>query len=330
MSSIRKRGKTWFLDLRMGDQRLRESLGTSDKRVAAIKAKLRERELRGPAVFQRSTLEEFRDEYLHWAKPLKSPETIGVEKNALIRFQGIIKAKHLDEVTPRMVDEFISKLASEVKPITINFYVRTLKAIFGVALRWKYIAENPFAETKPLAYELPPVRILSRKELAAIFEVATREFPAYLQLLQFYLCTGLRRSEALRLQWDDVNEEANYLLVKGTKSKSIRYIPLLPQTLQILKSRSKSRAPFAGFTADDVTRTYSKIALAAKVKNTSLHDLRRSFASYLTDMGIPMAFVQKWMGHSFSSDVTQDYYIGLSDDMWQRMRRLDLDLFHQN
>lgn len=330
MSTLRKRGKTWFLDVRIGEKRIRESLETSDKRVAAIKAKIRERELQGPAVFQRSTLEDYREEYLAWAKPLKSPETIGIEKNALTRFQGIVKTKYLDEVTARMVDEFISKLAGEVKPITVNFYVRTLKAIFSVALRWKYIAENPFAETKFLGFELPPVRILSRKELTAIFDVAKRDFPGYLPLLQFYLCTGLRRSEALRLQWDDVNEEANYLLVKGTKSKSIRYVPLLPQTLQILNSRSKSRAPFAGFTADDVTRTYSKIATAAKVKNTSLHDLRRSFASYLTDMGIPMAFVQKWMGHTFSSDVTQDYYIGLSDDMWQRMRRLDLDLFHQN
>jgi integrase len=329
MSSIRKRGKIWFLDIRIGEKRIRESLDTSDKHVAAIKAKIRERELQGPAVFQRSTLEEFQREYLLWVEPLKSPETVGVERNALQRLQKAVRIKYLDEISVRIADQFASDIAREVKPVTVNFYIRTLRAIFATALKWKYIASNPFREVKLPGYELPPPRILAKRELSKIFEITERDYREYLPLFQFYLCTGLRRSEALHLEWDDINEEGNYLIVKGTKGKRVRYVPLLPQTVQILRHRRQQPRPFSEFNADRVTNTFSAIAKTAGVKNTSLHDLRRSFASYLTDLGIPMAFVQKWLGHT-TFDVTKDYYIGLSDDMWQRMKRFDLELFKQN
>lgn len=329
MSSIRKRGKTWFLDLRIGEKRIRESLGTTDKRVAAIKAKLRERELRGPAVFQRSTLEEFRDEYLHWAKPLKSPETIGVERNAFDRLRKGMKVKYLDEVTVRIADEFASNLAREVKPVTVNFYIRTLRAIFGIALKWKYIASNPFREVKLPSFELPPPRILSKRELKKIFETTLRECPEYLPLFQFYVFTGLRRSEALRLEWADINDGANYMVITKTKGKRFRHVPLLPETINILGQRRNKPQPFSEFRADDVTNTFRAMAQKAGVKNASLHDLRRSFSSYLADLGVPAAFIQKWLGHSDFA-VTQDHYLGLSDDMWQKMKRFDLELFQQN
>lgn len=329
MSSIRKRGKTWFLDVRIGEQRIRQSLGTSDKRVAAIKAKIRERELRGPAVYQRSTLEDFQKEYLLWAEPLKSPETVSVERNTLDRFRKAVSVKHLDEVTVKIADEFTSNIAREVKPVTVNFYVRTLRAIFAVALKWKYISSNPFREVKLPAFELPVPRILSKKELSNIFEVARKDYPRYFHLIQFYLFTGLRRSEALRLEWNDVNDQRNFLIVKRTKGKRVRHVPLLPQTIQILQFRRGRSHPFSEFKADDVTKTYREIAKAAGVKDTSLHDLRRSFSSYLTELGVPPAFVQQWLGHA-DFKTTDEYYLNLSDDMWQKMKHFDLRLLQQN
>ena len=64
MSAIRKRGKSWFLDLRVGDQRFRESLKTGDRHVASIKAKIRERELMGADYSKPITIEDFAEEYL--------------------------------------------------------------------------------------------------------------------------------------------------------------------------------------------------------------------------------------------------------------------------
>jgi integrase len=329
VSSIRKRNKIYFLDTRISGQRIRKTLETSDKRVAAIKAKIRERELRGPAVYQRSTLEDFQKEYLLWAEPLKSPETIGVERNALDRLRKAISVKYLDEITVKIADQFTSNIAREVKPVTVNFYVRTLRAIFAAALKWKYIPSNPFREVKLPSFELPIPRILSRKELSKIFEIAQKDHPKYFHLLQFYLFTGLRRSEALRLEWSDINQERNFLVVKRTKAKRVRHVPLLPQTIQILQFRQKHSQPFSEFKADDVTNTYREIAKAAGVKDTSLHDLRRSFSSYLTDLGVPPAFVQQWLGHA-DFKTTDDYYLNLSDDMWQKMKRFDLKLLQQN
>ena len=52
-------------------------------------------------------------------------------------------------------------------------------------------------------------------------------------IIQFAVETGMRRSEILKLQWDDVNLETGIASLYDTKMGMIDYIPLT-KTLQLL------------------------------------------------------------------------------------------------
>lgn len=97
---------------------------------------------------------------------------------------------------------------------------------------------------------------------------------------------------------------------------------MLHRVVQILSARKNLTRPFM-FREDKVTKNYKKCAVAAGIADTKLHDLRRSFSSYLSEAGIPPAIVQLWMGHE-TYDITQRHYLGTTDEMWRKMGQMDL------
>jgi integrase len=68
---------------------------------------------------------------------------------------------------------------------------------------------------------------------------------------------------------------------------------------------------FAGST---VSHIFNKVRKAAGIKKGKLHDMRKTFASMLSDFGISESFVQLWLGHS-SPDITRKHYISFTDEM---------------
>ena len=92
--------------------------------------------------------QEFFHEFLDYAKTVYSEETLQVYQRA---FQGFVRHLgnlRLEAVSPRHVDSFKSKRLGEVKAVTVNIELRTLRAAFYTALRWKLLAENPFKQVR--------------------------------------------------------------------------------------------------------------------------------------------------------------------------------------
>jgi integrase len=335
MSSIRKRGKIWFLDVRIGEKRIRESLGTSDKRVAAIKAKIRERELLGGAYSKPITLQDFAEEYLVWAQTRKAKGTIQADRSCLERLRKTLDITRLDQLTVKKADWFIAEIAKAkapargskkkpdipMSPAGVNYYIRTLRSIFSTAVKWKYLIENPFKEVKLLKVELGLPRVLNQREIASLIMTTKHHYPHLVDLFHIYLLTGLRRSEALRLQWTDVDFEKNILIVRRTKAKRVRIVPILPKAREILLARRELPRPFS-FKPDYVTDKFTKIATQAGIA-AKLHDLRRTFGSNLLSSGVPREVVQKLLGHADFA-TTDTYYFGLNEDVIRSLSKIDL------
>jgi integrase len=335
MSTIRKRGKAWFLDVRIGEKRIRESLDTTDKRVASIKAKIRERELQGQDYAKPITLQDYTEEYLVWAETRKAKATIQAERWCLERVLRVLEIKRLDQITPKQADRFISEIAKEkapargakkkplgpMAPASVNYYIRTLRSIFSTAVKWKYLSENPFKQVQLLRVELGLPRVLDQREIASLIMTAKHHYPHLVDLFHIYLLTGLRRSEALRLQWTDVEFEKNILVIRGTKAKRVRIIPMLPKAREILLARRELPQPFA-FKPDYVTDKFKKVSTQAGIK-AELHDLRRTFGSNLLTSGVPRDVVQKLLGHA-DFGTTDTFYFGLSEDVIRSLSKIDL------
>ena len=335
MSSIRKRGKSWFLDLRVGDQRFRESLKTGDKRVAGIRAKICERELLGGGYSKPITFEDFEAEYVVWAETRKMKGTIQAERSCLKRLRTTLNITRLDQLTVKGADSFISTIAQgksaargtkkdkaqPMSPSGANFYIRTLRSIFSTAVKWRYLTENPFKQVSLFKVELDLPRVLSQREIASLIMTTRHHYPELVDLFHFYLLTGLRRSEALRLQWADVDFDKNILIIRKTKAKRVRVVPILVKAREILLRRRELQRPFI-FKPDYVTDKFSKIARLAEI-NAELHDLRRTFGSNLLTAGIPREVVQKLLGHADFA-TTDTYYFNLNEDVLRSLSTIDL------
>jgi integrase/recombinase XerD len=142
--------------------------------------------------------------------------------------------------------------------------------------------------------------------------------PQFLDLWNFYLFTGFRRNEALKLQWDDVDFDRGIVLARHTKGKKYRVVPMLGPVRSILDRRKNESRPF-DFRERIVSEKFIEMARIANVKDVSLHDLRGAFASYCIEIGIPNEWVQQWLGHS-SWQTSRDYYVGISEEMRAKLR----------
>jgi len=137
--------------------------------------------------------------------------------------------------------------------------------------------------------------------------------------------TGCRKGELLSLQWYQVrfSPRAELYLTSGkTKTKRDRRIPISSVLLEVLLRRRQDPAgetlpPEAYVFGDEIGRRRTSIKTAwtatlrrAKITGLHFHDLRREAGSRWMDAGIPLATIQRWLGHANISQTST--YLGAS------------------
>ena len=149
----------------------------------------------------------------------------------------------------------------------------------------------------------------------------------------FALCrlAGLRRGEALGLEWADVDFarnriEVNARISRTTTKKARRTCPIEPERLPaglagILKAikRSGSKSPCAGVQVDDIDRDAKRIlAASVGVYAKPFHTLRKCFEGELARK-YPRHYLKAWIGHS--EEVADEHYLRVEDEDFQKPGR---------
>lgn len=219
---------------------------------------------------------------------------------------------------------------SEKAPATINTYLSALK---GVALEsWilKLIDTDSYQHIKQIksvkGSRLTKGRALDKEEISLLFLACDRDKTATgvrdAAILSVLLGCGLRRAEAVTLDFSDYNVREGYLKVVGKGNKE-RKAFLPPVTRNRLNEWIESyRGDVTGplFTRirrykDLVYKELSSQAiyyileerrLQAGLEKFAPHDLRRTFASLMLTNGEDLITVKDAMGHS-SLATTQKY-----------------------
>lgn len=184
-------------------------------------------------------------------KGVKNIESVKVAiNNHILPVIGNMRMCEIREEDLQRVLNASAELSKETNIKTL----RTLKKIFRSALKDGTIAVDPSADLKPLGKPAKAKTALTEAQqerlLSAVGNCTIYPFVALV------LYTGLRREEALGLEWDCVDLEADtpYLSVRRAwrweenkakisdqlKSKAARRdIPLPPQLVSILKAEKK-------------------------------------------------------------------------------------------
>ena len=145
--------------------------------------------------------------------------------------------------------------------------------------------------------------------------------PQGADVIELLLATGMRREEALSLEWSSVNLEDRRLDLKDTKTgRSFR--PLNASAVEII-TRQKARRilgnPYVfpapsrvGAHLGDVSKLWNAVRHHAKLDHVRLHDLRHTAASLAIQGGAHLAEVGRMLGHA--SPRTTARYEHMSDD----------------
>jgi integrase/recombinase XerD len=159
------------------------------------------------------------------------------------------------------------------------------------------------------------IQRLSRDEEQRLIQVAYRDKGERGLLIKTLFQTGARVSEFVNIKVEDFFfGEAMILITKGKGGKS-RYVPILPELAQELRTHLGTRTMGYLFETNRhlpysprrVQQIVKATAAKAKIKKRVYpHLLRHSVATTLLERGMPIEQIQKFLGHA-KLETTQVY-----------------------
>lgn len=241
-----------------------------------------------------------------------SPQTIKTYLSATKKFFQYFSAKHPNDIRTVDIEQYQHVLATQRK--VSNSYLNQMvnairyyyKNVLGDAQRVTFI-ERPRKETKlPL--------ILSKEEVARVLKAPTNL--KHRTMLVVAYSGGLRISEVVALQPNDVLFDRGLLRIRGAKGNKDRTTLLGRSTSELLKQYIANYKPqewlFEGQQPGPYsTRSLQKVFEAALAKAgvrkaATMHTLRHSFATHLLEQGTDLRYIQALLGHA-SSKTTEIY-----------------------
>jgi integrase len=270
-------------------------------------------------------------EYL--ASGAKKPGTVEKEKTIVARWTDAIGELRLDQIKRVHVNRFIEKrLKEKVATRTINLDVIGLRVVLKRALSDGLIMRLPTEGLQPLKITTTKRDLFSTSDLEKLCEAAlskkedghpvTKNGAGLVEYLRFMAYSGCRRNEALGVQWDDVDFDADLLHVRRQitnresnggieelKNREQRALDLnakLKALLLGMKERAQGvskwvfPSPQRGgkdIPSKSFRESMELAKAAAKMPNVGFHDLRHHFISMCVMSGIDYMTIAAWVGH---------------------------------
>jgi integrase len=179
------------------------------------------------------------------------------------------------------------------------------------AIHRKLRADNPAAGIKKTPVRKME-RFLSEEEIARLAraleaEAAASGNPYPSAAIKLLLLTGARRGEIASLQWQNVDFKQKCLRLPDSKTGAkviylnepaldiIQSLPRLSDNLYVIPGNR------VGAPSGAIDRAWSRVRLAAGLRDVRLHDLRHSFASIGIVDGLSLPVIGALLGHKHAA-----------------------------
>lgn len=320
---IRAGGKrTWIAQYRLGTKQRRVTIAPvaaldadeARKKAREILAKahlgsdpqLEKAEARAQAAM---TLGSVAENYLtrHAASKLKLGTLEDVTRYLRRHWEPLAELP-ISKVTRATVAARLAVIEQENGKYAGNRARAALSRLFSWAIEEGLTDANPVVGTRKPASETARDRVLTDEELRLVWRHAgAGDYGAIVRLL---ILTGQRREEVAALSWEEVDPDTGLWRIGGYRTKNSRAheVPLPPKAVAILRgiTRRDGRAlvfgsregPFSGWSK-------AKASLDARIEGElgqalplwRLHDIRRTVATRLADLGVLPHVVEAVLNH---------------------------------
>ena len=256
-----------------------------------------------------------------------SANTLQSYRRDIVQFQDYLDNKRLvySKIGQQEIKDYIEYL-KEIgkKTSTISRNLASIRSFYQYQLRAKKVKKDPTDGMKSPKIEKKAPSVLSSEEVELLLEQPKNVDLKGIRdkaMLEFAYATGMRVTEIISLNIEDVNFEKSFVTCASEVKK--RNIPLGKLSLKALEEYVKDARPvmikkedekalFVNVNGKRLTRQgFWKIIKYYKeqahiTKDITPHVLRHSFATHLLQNGADLKSIQMMLGHSDISS-TQVY-----------------------
>jgi len=333
MATIRARKRTdgsisYTAQIRLfrdGAQVYQESQTFARKQAAQAWVRKRETELDQPGAIERAnrqgaTVKEMIDRYL---VEMEKVRPLGKTKLATLTAisEAYLGKLNDQEINSQQLVEYalwrMGKEGGAVQPQTAGNDLAHLGAVLSIARpAWGYEV-NPHAMAdarkvlKKLGYNMKSRERDRRPTLDELDKLLThfREIQArrptsinMLKMTAFALFSTRRQEEITRIQWADLDEQGQRVLVRDMKNPGQKigndvWCHLPPEAWAILQTMPKSLPEIFPYSAESVSTSWSRACKILGIESLHFHDLRHEGVSRLFEMDWDIPRVASVSGH---------------------------------
>ena len=197
------------------------------------------------------------------------------------------------------IDNYISMRAKEgIKPSTTNRELAAISALYRFFIREGLLKNNParYQSRRKVGFHLP--NTIPSEDLQAAYKNSFGVVHVWIGLLS---TTGIRISELLGLNWEDIDFKTCSLEIKGKGNKE-RLVYTTPEYLDLMR-QAYERNPTEGriFRYSERDARYmlwEALKPYSRAKQLSPHAIRHSFATSLAKQGVNVATIATILGHN--------------------------------
>ena len=286
-------------------------LATTRQHLAEVRVE--EENLRRVSIVKH--IPELEREYMAYSRANKAENTCEIIQIAFWKFREFADDILLTEVDFQLIERFKAWRLKSVNGTTLNISLRALRAGFEFAVKLGWLDKNPFKGVKQVHVPEPDYAVyLDEDEVKQLLAVVPD--PEFQRLLRFYLLTGCRRTEAVMIDWHDVDLDKRTIVIRGinTKTRRNRVLQMSDKLHALLMKQEpkKQGRVFPRWQAGSVTVMFRRYVSACNFgRKISVHSLRHTTVVGLLTAGVDLYTIARILGHS-STKVTELTYAHVS------------------
>jgi len=212
------------------------------------------------------------------------------------------------QVTEKDIRGYLLYLSDKnLSSATINLAHNALEFYYGTILKRKFTV--PFQKKEQRIHYVASLNDIEKM-------IAVTLNPKHKLIIKLLYCSGVRRSELVKIKLNDIDTERKLIHIQQGKGNKDRYTVISSALLTEIKVYVEKR-PYQSeylfasrdghLTTATVEAVIKEAARKARIKKITPHTLRRSFATHHLHKGTKLPYVQKMMGHK-DIRTTQGYW----------------------
>lgn len=229
--------------------------------------------------------------------------------------------KDISKITSEEINKFYARLFDKnLSPSTIRLIIGDIRRVYKKFIEWGYLTVNP-VKIKHKMKDVHRTRFLREDEAKRLLEMLAKRSPKWHDIAFISLNTGMRLTEVLHLEKQDIDFSNGCIHIRDSKTGS-RTIFGTKSVIEILKNRLPKNETCRFFTKENgeaFTDSYTAKIFRDCVNQCGFnpkgidsrhrvcfHTLRHTFCSWLAMRGEPLYVIAEIVGHS-SMEMTKKY-----------------------